>query len=407
MRLHHLPYCALLAAPLVLPQITLISRAAAAVYSQQQALSAQTIQEFLANPAALLAQYSNGGAELIGRVRDLAASDPATLNPLIDLLATANSNQSTAIGSGLAQVALMAVKTDPAYANQIQEAIASADKGHGEPTQSGGASTVAASTQPKIGNAVTINDQVEGITENGVQPIVAGSDVYSNELVRTGDTGKAELLFADHTNLTIGPVTEIRLDKFVYDPSSGSGTVVFNAPRGAFRFITGLQPHQDYAVKTPYATMGVRGTVFYVVITPNSEQVQLGSGEVIVTTISGKVVTMGVPGSILWIDSYGNTQSQTPTNQPIVNFADLGPPTTSTSFADARAAFDAVTADAAIGAAGAGGLGGGGGGTGSPGGAGGGGGGTPTGTPNLTTFALTPPGSSSTATQELSSSVSP
>ena len=42
-------------------------------------------------------------------------------------------------------------------------------------------------------------------------------------------------------------------------------------------------------------------------------------------------------------------------SQPLVNFADLGPPVTNTALSDALAAFAAVTSDTTIGAAGGGG----------------------------------------------------
>jgi hypothetical protein len=64
------------------------------------------------------------------------------------------------------------------------------------------------------------------------------------------------------------PVTEIRLDSFVYDPNAKSGNVVVNAAEGAFRFITGLQASLNYSIRTPFATRGVRGTEFFVVILP-------------------------------------------------------------------------------------------------------------------------------------------
>jgi hypothetical protein len=99
----------------------------AAVYSPQQALPAANIQQFLANPSALLTQYPNGGPELTKAVRDLAASDPNTLSALISLLKTASPDQSSAIGTGLGQVAELAVNSDPAYATQIQTAIVTAN----------------------------------------------------------------------------------------------------------------------------------------------------------------------------------------------------------------------------------------------------------------------------------------
>lgn len=97
--------------------------AMAAVYPPQQVLPTQTIAQFLANPDALLTQYPNGGPNLVKAVQDLAASDPATLNALIGLLSKANSEQATAIGTALGNVANLAVTTDPDYAAQIQEAV--------------------------------------------------------------------------------------------------------------------------------------------------------------------------------------------------------------------------------------------------------------------------------------------
>jgi len=100
--------------------------ATAAVYSSRQALSQEAIQSFLANPSGLLTQFPDGGALMITRVRDLAASDPATLGALIGLLKSANPQQATAIGTALGQVALMAVATDQPFANEIQTTIAQA-----------------------------------------------------------------------------------------------------------------------------------------------------------------------------------------------------------------------------------------------------------------------------------------
>ena len=98
--------------------------ATAALYPPQRALSERVVHEFLKDPAALLTQYPNGGPQMIVAVRDLAASDPQTLDALIALLKTANPDQASAIGTGLGQVALMAVNTDQAFALQIQTAVA-------------------------------------------------------------------------------------------------------------------------------------------------------------------------------------------------------------------------------------------------------------------------------------------
>src|SRR5690606_1727955 len=41
-----------------------------------------------------------------------------------------------------------------------------------------------------------------------------------------------------------------------------AGNVVLNATRGAFRFVSGSQQSRSYQVRTPVATIGVRGTIF-------------------------------------------------------------------------------------------------------------------------------------------------
>jgi hypothetical protein len=107
--------------------LALFSPAMAAVYPPQQALPTQTIQQFLANPGALLSQYPKGGPDMIKAVQDLAGSDPATLNALVGLLAKANTEQAQAIGTALGNIAKAAVNTDQGFATQIQVAIALAN----------------------------------------------------------------------------------------------------------------------------------------------------------------------------------------------------------------------------------------------------------------------------------------
>jgi hypothetical protein len=348
-----------------------------------------TPEQFRTSPARILEIFPNGGAEMISLVRELTLADPADLPLIVNLLSNANDSQGTAIGTGLGQAALASVKTNQAYAADIQRAVV--DKA-GSPSNSG-----PGSSQPKIGSAVTTLNQVEGVTDKGTAQVATGSQIFLNEIVRTSDSGKAQMLFADHTNVALAPATEVRLDKFAYDPSqSRTGGMELVVNRGAFRFITGLQPHEAYAIKTPYATMRVRGTEFIVNITQSGVQIQLISGALQVTTSSGKVVDLSVPAPGQYmnvsIDSQGNAQGPTPASQPLVNFAELGPPVTNLSFADALAAFSAVTGDVGTASTGGGGGGGAGGGGGSVaafgGGFSGGGGGA---TPNFNTFVLTTP----------------
>ena len=114
----------------------------------------------------------------------------------------------------------------------------------------------ASNAQTKIGKATSVKPQAEGSIAGTLAP---QSDVHANETVRTGSAGVADLRFIDQSNLSVGPTSVVRLDKFVYDPNKSSGSVVIDATRGSFRFVAGSQDKRAYKVKTPYGTLGIRG----------------------------------------------------------------------------------------------------------------------------------------------------
>src|SRR5947207_4173012 len=130
----------------------------------------------------------------------------------------------------------------------------------------------AAGAEPKVGVASAARNQVHGIIGGGTRALSAGSEVFSNEVVRTGDDSVAQLLFLDSTSLSVGARSEVKLDRFVYNPERKTGNVVLEASRGAFRFVSGSQAPTNYTIKTPLATIGVRGTIVDGYITTRKEQ---------------------------------------------------------------------------------------------------------------------------------------
>ena len=115
--------------------------------------------------------------------------------------------------------------------------------------------STASHAQEAIGSATSVKPQAEA----NARTLSGGSTVYSKELIHTGDAGVADLRFHDNSNLSVGPKSSVRLDKFVYDPNKSAGSVAVEATRGSFRFVTGSQGAGSYRVKTPYGTLGIRG----------------------------------------------------------------------------------------------------------------------------------------------------
>ena len=113
-----------------------------------------------------------------------------------------------------------------------------------------------ANAQTQIGTANSVTPEASGSVAGTLS---AGSGVHANETVKTGSSGQAGLRFHDQSNLSVGHSSQVRLDKFVYDPNKGTGSTVIEATRGTFRFSTGAQNKGEVKIKTPYGTLGTRG----------------------------------------------------------------------------------------------------------------------------------------------------
>lgn len=93
-----------------------------------------------------------------------------------------------------------------------------------------------------------------------------GSDVEMDDVVRTG-SASARVQFNDQSSLSISEQSVVQIDKFVYNPASeqSAGSMGLRVAIGTARFVTGkigqVQP-ANVGIKTPVATIGIRGTDF-------------------------------------------------------------------------------------------------------------------------------------------------
>src|SRR5579862_4696612 len=71
-----------------------------------------------------------------------------------------------------------------------------------------------------IGTATIVENGVTSTPSDSQTPVAMrrGDRLFENERVETAQDGKAQLLFADESALSMDPNSSIVLDKFVYDP---------------------------------------------------------------------------------------------------------------------------------------------------------------------------------------------
>ena len=93
-----------------------------------------------------------------------------------------------------------------------------------------------------------------------MQPLEIDTPLEQNDRIKTDKDGAAEIELADGTSLTVGANSEVVLDKMIFDGDKAKNAT-FRIVKGTLRFVTGTSDHDAYQIKTPVATIGVRGTV--------------------------------------------------------------------------------------------------------------------------------------------------
>ncbi len=138
-----------------------------------------------------------------------------------------------------------------------------------------------------IGVASFVRNEVTGVLPTRSVVINVGENVVRDEIVKTSQDSVAKLVFTDSSNLSIGPNSMVKLDKFVAAGASSYGKETINVLKGAFRFTTGHFDKRAYEVKTGVATIGVRGTIYEGRAEPNRTILNVLEGAVRVRTTGG------------------------------------------------------------------------------------------------------------------------
>jgi hypothetical protein len=90
-----------------------------------------------------------------------------------------------------------------------------------------------------------------------------GLVVLQSDVLKTGADGKIGVTLNDDTRVSLGPASEVRLDRFSYASADGGLALVLKFMRGVGAYVSGriakLSP-DAVRLETPSAIVGVRGT---------------------------------------------------------------------------------------------------------------------------------------------------
>ncbi|MFS8038229.1 FecR domain-containing protein [Xanthobacter sp. AM11] len=157
--------------------------------------------------------------------------------------------------------------------------------------------------QQAVGTAAAVNPRS---TASGARVLELGARIIHRERIETSASGSVQVLFVDKTTLNIGPSSNLLIDEFVYDPNAKTGSMAVSLTKGAVRFVGGNASHTGGAqVKTPVATIGIRGGVAAILHRDGETQAILQFGTLTVVGPSGETVVVRRPGFMVTVGRGG------------------------------------------------------------------------------------------------------
>lgn len=181
------------------------------------------------------------------------------------------------------------------------------------------------------------------------------------DTVAAGDTlvtraGRMQVRFEDGALVSLQPKTEFAVENFDYDAQREEGRSFFGLLRGGIRAVTGAIGRADrtrYRVRTPFATIGIRGTTYKARVcagdcaVPDGLYAKGGEGTIVVFNDEGELeLTRGQRG---YVQSLTSAPEPTATEPDVADVPTPGAgedggddgegPVTDTSFVAGQAVF--------------------------------------------------------------------
>ncbi|CAA6604225.1 hypothetical protein MTBLM1_20347 [Rhodospirillaceae bacterium LM-1] len=160
-----------------------------------------------------------------------------------------------------------------------------------------------------IGRADTLSGSVTVVHADGTKGVLnKGDAVFQGDVLQTPKGASVGLVFMDGTTLALGGNGRLVLDQMVYDASTHTGKSAFSLVQGTFSFVSGeiAKSAPDAAsLKTPVATIGIRGTMVAGGYTPEAglttallSETGGSVGEITLTNAAGTVTNNTANGAV-------------------------------------------------------------------------------------------------------------
>ena len=145
--------------------------------------------------------------------------------------------------------------------------------------------SLAARAEP-IGKIVKVKGDVKIVLEGGEQQEAkALAELELGSLVQTGNGSYAKVIMKDDTVFQIGPNSDFSLDQFDFE-TKNKRTAAYSLTKGQLRsWFVHKSPDKTLTIKTPTASMGIRGTEILTDVYSDTE----GNSKTDIALVRGKL----------------------------------------------------------------------------------------------------------------------
>lgn len=118
-----------------------------------------------------------------------------------------------------------------------------------------------------IGTVKKVRGEASVERQEKLLPLQLGDKLFQSDILSTGSDGAIGMTLKDNTLISIGKNSRIAVEEFLFDPEKKQLGLQANLFHGTAVFLTGKIAKLNknaMKIKTPTATMGIRGTHFTV-----------------------------------------------------------------------------------------------------------------------------------------------
>lgn len=168
----------------------------------------------------------------------------------------------------------------------------------------------------RLANVSQIQGQVTFVPKGKTTPNPLGENnkVKEGDLVQTAADSTAVLTWIDGSKVRIGPASELEVKKCFTKGGQEVSLFRLNSGEVWARISKRLRRESEFAIETPAAVAGVRGTVFSVALTPSGgTMISIFDGSVFLQ--SQKTSLLFTAGTVLDVRSDGETYTAAMTDE--------------------------------------------------------------------------------------------